>query len=150
MNLRIPPLVITAIFLGLMYLIAQAVPVIYGSPDLRAVLGAISVAAGSLFCLLGIIGFRCARTTANPILLHKSTALVTDGIYAYSRNPMYLGFFFWLLGWGVYLGNPFALLFGLLFVPCLSRFQIRIEEAALRRLFGQAYDDYCAKVRRWL
>ena len=63
---------------------------------------------------------------------------------------MYLGLLILLLGWGLRLSNPLALLPILLFVAYMTVFQIKPEEEALKRKFGDPYLEYCARVRRWL
>ncbi|MCW8871031.1 MAG: isoprenylcysteine carboxylmethyltransferase family protein [Xanthomonadales bacterium] len=55
-----------------------------------------------------------------------------------------------LAGWGLYLANFYSLLLGFLFVPYMNRFQIRPEERALEQVFGEAFVEYCKRVRRWL
>ena len=55
-----------------------------------------------------------------------------------------------LAGWGLWLANLWALVLGFVFVPYMNRFQIRPEERALERQFGQSFQDYCRRVRRWL
>lgn len=79
-----------------------------------------------------------------------ATVLVTDGPYRVTRNPMYLGLV------AVLTGLAFALdsLWALVVVPCIAlvlhfRFVLR-EERFLEATFGEAYRDYCRRVRRWL
>jgi len=92
--------------------------------------------------------FRRRETTLNPF--GESTALVQDGLYRYSRNPMYLGMLLILAGAAVWLGHvlPFAAL--PVFVAVVSRQNIRHEERALEAQFGDAYRTYRQRVRRWL
>jgi protein-S-isoprenylcysteine O-methyltransferase Ste14 len=94
--------------------------------------------------------FGRAGTTVNPHQPEKTSALVTGGIYAWTRNPMYLGLTLVLIGWAARLGTltPFA--GPLLFVLLIERVQILPEEQALRARFGREYEDYCARVSRWL
>lgn len=93
--------------------------------------------------------FHRAHTTFNPFRPESATALVTSGVFAWTRNPMYLGLSLLLFGWAIMLGtlSPFA--GPLLFVPLIRHVQIRPEELALRRRFGSAYDRYCQGVNRW-
>jgi len=98
---------------------------------------------------MSLVKFLRARTTVDPTLRSVSSTLVTTGIYAYSRNPMYLAMLLLLLAWGLWLGNAFNTLLAALFVGYMNRFQIRQEEAVLLRLFGQDFQKYCTKVRRW-
>ncbi|HEV2227909.1 MAG TPA: isoprenylcysteine carboxylmethyltransferase family protein [Steroidobacteraceae bacterium] len=97
-----------------------------------------------------ITQFGHAGTTVNPHHPEKTSALVTSGVYAWTRNPMYLGLAIVLVGWAARLGtlSPFA--GPLLFVPLIERVQILSEEQALRARFGKEYQDYCARVNRWL
>jgi protein-S-isoprenylcysteine O-methyltransferase Ste14 len=63
---------------------------------------------------------------------------------------MYLGMATLLLAWAVYLSNVAALAGLALFVAYMNRFQIAPEERALRARFGQDFEAYCRRVRRWL
>ncbi|AEQ98421.1 methyltransferase family protein [Xanthomonas oryzae] len=72
------------------------------------------------------------------------------GGYRYSRNPMYLGHAFILLGWTLYLHHAAALLAVALFVLYVTRFQISPEERQLSVRFPGVYAEFCARVRRWL
>ena len=93
---------------------------------------------------------RRAKTTFNPLRPDTTTALVTTGLFAVSRNPMYLAMVVILVGWAIYLSSPVALIGPLVFVLYISRFQIVPEERALSVLFGARFDDYVSKVRRWI
>jgi len=77
------------------------------------------------------------------------TELVAEGLFRYSRNPIYLGMILALLG--VFLIAPTGATL-LIFVLCyvLMQIQIRLEEEHLTRLHGQRYLDYKKKVRRWI
>ncbi len=90
-----------------------------------------------------------AKTTLNPVKPETATALVTSGIYAYTRNPMYLGMAAWLVGWSAWLGTLAGLIGAPLFVLYMNRFQIGPEERALSVLFGTEFAAYQAQVRRW-
>jgi protein-S-isoprenylcysteine O-methyltransferase Ste14 len=67
-----------------------------------------------------------------------------------SRNPMYLALLLLLVGWAVQLGSVAAALVPPLFVWVINSQQIKWEEQALERVFGQAYLRYKQQVRRWL
>lgn len=112
---------------------------------------AVALAAGGLaFEAWGLAMFLRAGTTANPMRPGKASTFVTGGPYRITRNPMYLGWLPVLAGWAVWLGSPASLLALPLFIAYLTRFQIGPEERALREKFGEAYDAYSARVRRWL
>ena len=76
--------------------------------------------------------------------------LVTTGIFAWTRNPMYLGLLCILAGWAVWLGNPFGAGVLAVFVWAITALQIKPEEEVLAANFGAAYAAYCRNVRRWL
>lgn len=90
------------------------------------------------------------HTTINPLSPRKSTALVTGGVYRFTRNPMYLGMACLLTAWAVWLAALLAFAGPVLFVLYITRFQIRPEERVLTELFGLPYTDYTQRVRRWL
>ncbi len=104
---------------------------------------------------LGIVAmggyrFRKANTTVDPRNPEKTTSLVTDGLYRYSRNPQYIGFLLWLLAYTIYLGNVINLCFLPVFIVLVNSLFIRPEEAAMAKLFGKEFSIYQAKVRRWI
>jgi protein-S-isoprenylcysteine O-methyltransferase Ste14 len=103
-----------------------------------------------LFDGLGLLAFRAARTTINPMAPQRTRALVTGGVYRITRNPMYVGMALLLSAWAVALGSTWALAGPLGFMLFITRFQIRPEEQALHALFGETYAAYCRRVRRWL
>ena len=91
-----------------------------------------------------------ARTTVNPLLPQRSSHLVTHGVFACSRNPIYLADLLLLCAWLLWLGQPLGLLLPPVFVLWLTCLQIRHEERALLARFGEDYRNYCRRVRRWL
>lgn len=112
---------------------------------------AIVVAAiGAALDVLGMVHFLRARTTFNPLKPESASALVTSGVFRFTRNPMYLGMATMLAGWAVYLSNVAAFAGLPLFVAYINRFQIAPEERALAVRFGDEFAAYRARVRRWL
>jgi len=79
----------------------------------------------------------------------EKTILRTDGLYRLSRNPIYIGLNATLLGSALYTLNPLVLLVGA-GVAAVHHRIILAEEECLRRVFGQAYEDYCLRVGRYL
>lgn len=144
-----PPLVATTLALA-MWGVSLFEPHVQVPSGVR-VLGAAAFAlAGIAFAVAGIVSFRRARTTVNPLKPETASALVSSGVYAITRNPMYVGLLFVLVGWTIFLSSPWALAGPLAFFAFIGRFQIAPEERALSRLFGSEYASYCAGVRRWL
>nr|WP_251068332.1 isoprenylcysteine carboxylmethyltransferase family protein [Marinobacter sp. C7] len=116
----------------------------------RLWLSAAVFGVGACVAILGVLEFRAAGTTVDPRTPDQSENLVVNGIYRYSRNPMYLGFFLLLVAWGIFLGSVFSWLLLPLFVIYMNRFQILPEERHMRVLFGDVYERYMSQVRRWL
>ena len=147
MNLKVPPLLLVAIFAGAMYGLARLVPAAgFALPGRVAVSAGLGI-LGLLIVAAAVISFRRQRTTVNPMTPEASTAVVTGGVFRFSRNPMYLGMLLALAGWAAYLANATAFLLLPVFVVYLNRFQIRPEQ---RLLLGPQYSRYMAAVRRWV
>jgi protein-S-isoprenylcysteine O-methyltransferase Ste14 len=79
----------------------------------------------------------------------QTPALVTHGVFARSRNPIFLGMAASLAGLFLVLPNALTLLAAILGIV-LMQIRIRIDEPYLSARFGSAYTDYTAKVCRWL
>ena len=118
--------------------------------SVRLALGLLIALGGAAFDLAGLLAFRRARTTYNPLRPERAKRIVSDGVYRHTRNPMYVGMALLLLGWAVGLGNAMALLGPVVFVAYITCFQILPEERALLAKFGADYADYLVQVRRWL
>ncbi|MBP9159034.1 MAG: isoprenylcysteine carboxylmethyltransferase family protein [Sphingobium sp.] len=150
LELKIPPLALVLLAGGVMWVIAWAVPTFGFVFPARRICAMGAVLIGTAVAGMGIFSFRRARTTVNPMKPDSSSALVVTGIYRLTRNPMYLGFLWILLGWGIFLSNAPAFLVLPGFVLYMNRFQIEPEERALTRLFGRAFVTYATQVRRWI
>jgi protein-S-isoprenylcysteine O-methyltransferase Ste14 len=94
--------------------------------------------------------FGAAETTVNPLKPDTASALVQTGIFGKTRNPMYLGLLVALCGWAIWLQSLSNVGVLVAFVIVIYEMQIKPEEAALRKLFGEDYERYCQKVRRWI
>ena len=95
-----------------------------------------------------VLSFRMARTTIIP--RQDPSALITTGIYRWSRNPIYLADVLFLLGVALILGRFLGLVLVPLYIYLLDRRFIRGEEARLRAAFGPKFTDYAASTRRWI
>lgn len=116
--------------------------------DLRRGLAFALVIGGLLLDGIAAGTFRRLGTPPEP--WKPTTALATDGLYRFSRNPIYLGFAITYAGFALAMDSPVTLA---LLVPCLivvDRFVIAREERYLAAKFGDAYRAYQGKVRRWL
>lgn len=109
------------------------------------------LAAGSAGLMGGAVRrFLAAGTTVEPFDPSAASVLVTDGPNAVTRNPMYVGMAGLLAAHALARGGRVTWLPVAGFVAVLDRIQVLPEEEALRARFGEAYDDYCRRVRRWL
>ena len=106
------------------------------------------IVAGVCLMLAGLVAFRRAGTPVRPF--EPSTALVMEGLFGLTRNPMYLGMVLILLGTAVLMGSLGPFLVIPVFVLIIQEGFIRHEERFLEGLFGDRYRDYRARVRRWL
>jgi protein-S-isoprenylcysteine O-methyltransferase Ste14 len=146
---KIPPPLVGLLCAGAMWYLAALTPTL-AIPQLPREIAALALgAAGLLVMLSGVVSFHLARTTVNPLKPEAATALVTSGVFRYTRNPMYLGMLVLLLAWAAYLSAPATLIGPVAFWLYIGRFQIRPEERALTALFGSSFTAYTAQVRRW-
>ena len=150
LELKLPPVAVGAITAALMWCVSAAAPAFDFLFPANVVLSPSLALIGAVTCLAGVVSFRRAKTTVNPMKPGSTTSLVVSGIYRYTRNPMYLGFLLILLGWAAFLLNVLAFVVLPMFVVWMSRFQISPEERVLASLFGNDYAEYRGRVRRWL
>ncbi|MGZ5695339.1 MAG: methyltransferase family protein [Burkholderiales bacterium] len=150
LELRIPPPVVLALTALLMWLAAWALPSLRLMFPGRVLLAMAILISGMLIILAGLIEFRRARTTVNPLNPEAATSLVVEGVYGLTRNPMYLGMAVILIAWAVYLANPVSLIAVPCFIVYMNRFQIVPEEKVLELLFKSEFKSYMTRVRRWL
>ena len=114
----------------------------------------------SVSVLLVIVGLSCAlpsyrlfarnKTTISPLTPSETSVLKTQGMYRYSRNPMYLGLLLLIIAATIWFGTWFGIIISLLFILLMNIFQIIPEEEALLQIFGEEYLEYKKKVRRWI
>jgi protein-S-isoprenylcysteine O-methyltransferase Ste14 len=150
LELKIPPVLTTVVFAMLMWLVSSLSPGFTTPYLFRIGIFTALIMVGAFFSVAGVVSFRKAKTSVNPITPDACTSLVTSGIYKSTRNPMYLGFLFFLIGWGLYLSNLYSLMLAAGFIFYITRFQILPEEQVLQSFFGTEYLDYKNRVRRWL
>jgi protein-S-isoprenylcysteine O-methyltransferase Ste14 len=150
LELKVPPPVVALVFGIAMWGISLFTATVEVSFLARIVVSGAVAFVGGAFSLLGAVAFRRAQTTVNPMRPERASSLVTGGVYQVTRNPMYVGLFFVLLGWAAFLAAPWSLVGPVAFVLFISRFQITPEERVLTTLFGEVYSNYKTRVRRWL
>jgi len=149
MKPKIAPFAVFLITILLMYALKRFLP--FGYFDFFGrfyLMGALLVVA-LIVGVTALLQFYRAKTTVNPMRPENSTTLVTNGVYAFSRNPMYFALLLVLLAWGLWLGNAFNTILAAGFVSFMNKYQVSLEEKALGKRFGKEYGDYLTRVRRW-
>jgi protein-S-isoprenylcysteine O-methyltransferase Ste14 len=144
-----PPL----IFLGFLVVAAvlEAVvpmPTLALFPYVRYVAGTLLFIIGLVIGIAGIQGLHASGTNISTDL--PATALVVDGVYRWSRNPLYLAMTLAYVGLAIAAGSAWAIMFLIPLLVVMNILVISREERYLEREFGDAYRAYKSRVRRWL
>lgn len=110
--------------------------------------------SGLILCYFGLVIMGKARDlfrqNKTTLALEKPTTLIREGIFAKTRNPMYIGMFIMLLGVAVCFCNLVALSVPLLFLITVGVFVVPYEERMMIQTFGQEYHNYRQQVKRWI
>lgn len=145
-----PPIIYTAAF-ALAWVLQEAMP-------LAALDGALAIAPKWAGLSLAATGFVLDLLAMSALVRHRtailpnmgSSALVSSGIFAFTRNPIYLGNTILLIGFAIALRWGWLLLAAPLTVIAVSRLAIQREEKHLAARFGEDWRAYASRVRRWL
>ena len=111
-------------------------------------LGGFVIIVSFILIFLSVGLFRQNEEDPNPTT--QSNKLITIGIYKYIRNPMYLSLVIFQIGLGVSLSFLHISLMSVFTVITLHHFIIKREETYLRKIFGDDYENYKARSRRWI
>ena len=134
--------------IGLVYL-----PTLLFEPitfDYEDVLSILLVIIGLAYALPSFRLFSHHKTTISPFTPSETAVLLTEGMYRYSRNPMYLGLLLLIISSTIWFGSWLGILISVIFVFLMKSLQIIPEEDALLEIFGEEYNEYKKKVRRWI
>ena len=142
-----PPLIYVAFFLVGMG-VQRYVPVPQLPIGAGRVLGAVLMLSWLLLTTWSFRRFRASGTSVVPV--RPTTALVIEGPYRFTRNPMYLGLLSLYVGAACWFGLVWPLLLAPVLVWVIGVSVIGREERYLTRKFGDEYRRYQAHVRRWL
>jgi protein-S-isoprenylcysteine O-methyltransferase Ste14 len=145
-----PPLIaLAAVVLGLAldWLLPAYVLTLLLSLTERIVIGAMLIAAGGALAIPAILAFRSAATNVEP--WKPTRALATGGLYAYVRNPMYVGLAFLVAGLGVALASDWMLVMLAPGAVVMHFGVVKREEGYLEAKFGDEYRRYKARVPRY-
>lgn len=111
-------------------------------------IGIVVVFLGFFIFISSLMAFRINKTTMIPF--QDSSFLITNGIYKYTRNPMYLGMLIVLFGIAIYFGSISPFMIPTLFIPVMNNRIIKHEELMLEKQFGRSYMIFKNSVRRWI
>ena len=148
METKIPPPIVTLVFGLSIYFsrgIFQVVEIKYSF-----YFGILLLVLGFVILISAVRLFRKDKTTVNPLSPEQATKLVTDGIFKYSRNPMYLGMAVVLSSIAVFFNLLGGIILIALFCAYITKFQIIPEERAMSDLFSDDFDKYIKETRRWI
>ena len=148
METKIPPPLVTLAFGLSIYFSRGMFPAV--ETQYSFYLGIFLLLLGFFILISAVRLFRKDKTTVNPLSPEQATKLVTDGIFKYSRNPMYLGMAFVLGSMAVFFNAIGGIILIALFCVYITKFQIIPEERAMRELFSQEFDRYVKETRRWI
>ena len=145
---KLPPPLVALIFGFLINYTKNIFPKIEIKNEI--IFGSFMIISGLIIILSAIILFKKYQTTISPLNPSNATKLITNGIYKFSRNPMYLGLLLVLLGISIILNLTGGFFFILLFISYMNLFQIIPEENAMVDLFKDEFLEYKINVRRWI
>jgi len=147
-NKNVHPPVVMLIFILLAYFLGRFIPLPFVVPPFLRNIGLFMAIVGFLLGMGALIEFRKVRTTLNP---HGSVKhLVTSEIYRFTRNPIYLGFLWMVIGIPLTYGWYWGFLLAPFYILMMNRLIIEREESYLENKFGKTYTSYTSSVRRWL
>ncbi|GAV21192.1 hypothetical protein MMIC_P2172 [Mariprofundus micogutta] len=149
-KLKIPPPVVAIVCGLIIWELSIALPSHALDAGIRHMIAYLLLAMAFTIDLWALLSFRRAKTTIDPRYPHKTSTIVSSGIYGYTRNPMYLGLTLILSALSIWLGAKFGLFVVAAFILYMNTFQIEPEEEALEKQFGDVYIRYKSKVRRWI
>lgn len=150
LELKIPPAAVMLFFMVLMYFISSVFPSLNIDFMFQMFLSIETAVSGFVLIVAASYVFNEKGTSINPMKPESASSLVTNGIYKFTRNPMYLGIAVILFAWLIFLGNVLNIVNIILFILYMNRYQIIPEERALEKKFGDDYLSYKTKVKRWL
>ena len=142
------PLRIYVYILVISYAVGEFIIPKYPMIYLLNLLGLIGFILSLIFFFSGFNLFKSYKE--NPIPTSDTNRLIKTGIFAYTRNPIYLALILFLISMFLVFENVMYLLSSLGLFIWLNNYVIKAEEDYLKGKFGDEFDRYCGAVRRWL
>ncbi len=147
-GIKIPAPILTIIHVTLAILLGWRAPMPLSAPTFIRWAGFGLALLGFILGVMALSEFKRHRTSTDPKKPAKS--FVTSGIYHYTRNPIYLGFVFILIGMPLNMGNYWGFVLAWPLITLMNNMVIRHEESQMEKKFKEQYADYRSRVRRWL
>ena len=149
MKTRVPPPILALLMIGLVYLSSLLIGSV--SFDYQASVSVLLVIVGLSCALPSFRLFAWNKTTISPFTPSETSVLLTEGMYRYSRSPMYLGLLLLIIAATIWFGTWFGIIISVFLILLINILQIiPEEEEALLQIFGEEYLEYKKKVRRWI
>src|SRR5512138_452351 len=139
-NVKIEPIVLLLIHIATVFLFQWLLPLPIAFPAILEGVGFVLVVVGIGLAISARSRFIRARTTRDP--RGAVTSIVTGGVYQFSRNPIYLGFVCFLVGFSLSFGTYWGLLLSPLFIMLMNTLVIQHEETYLEQKFKDVYTNY--------
>lgn len=147
-QVRIHPPILALLHLIAAFLLNWLIPFPRTAPLFVHWLGVLIVLGGLALAFTAVSKFRKNHTPLTP---HGSVnAIVQEGPYHFTRNPIYSGFFLVLIGLPLAFGTVWGIIVSPVFIWLISVLVIRHEETYLENKFKDVYTSYKSRVRRWL
>ena len=112
-------------------------------------IGIVFMTAGGILVLTCVAVF-IIRGRGTPAVFDPPTQFVATGPYAYVRNPMYIGGFILLVGFGLYHISISILILSVILLGLFHLFVVFVEEPRLEKTFGESYFEYKKQINRWI
>ena len=144
------PVVLLVLALSAASVVQARFPISLGMPSFEwgMALGSIVLLTGLAIAAAAIAEMKKHRTTVEPG--QRPTSLVTKGIFARTRNPIYLAMLLMVVAIGLMTNGAWFLVAAVGLCVALDRIVIRCEETTIGEVFAEEYADYKRRVRRWL
>ncbi len=147
-GVKIPPPLVYVGWMIIGTVLQKYYPTNMGIPFDYQYWGLLMVICGIILIFYFFKIFKKAETNIEP--WRPTSNIITTGIYAYSRNPIYVVFNLFPIGLGIFFDNLWILLSIIPASITLYHLAIKKEEAYLEAEFGEEYLEYKKKVRRWI
>ena len=150
-NVRIPPPLIGVVGIAIAVILNRLIYPLrldMSNEIVQYAIGGVLIVDGVFLMFSSIKHFK--RTNQDPEPWKPTPEIITDGVYRFTRNPIYLGFGLIIAGLGILLNNLWMVIMVLPVWIAIHKLAVIPEEKYLEEKFGEEYLEYKKKVRRWI